>query len=60
MSTMEPSPLLRRALLADAGTCAATGMLLVIAAAPLSGLLGLPVGLLQGAGLFLLPFAVLV
>lgn len=60
MHTMEPSLLLRRALLADAATCAATGLLLACAAAMLSGPLGLPASLLRGAGLFLLPFAVLV
>lgn len=60
MPTMEPSLLLRRALLADAGTCAATGLLLVAGATTLAGPLGLPVGLLRGAGLVLLPFVGLV
>jgi hypothetical protein len=49
---------LRRLLLADAVASGATGLL--VAAAPLSGLLGLPSGLLRGAGLILLPYAALV
>lgn len=57
MTTMEPSLLLRRALLADAVTSAATGLLLLTAATTLATPLGLPVLLLQCAGLFLLPFA---
>lgn len=57
MHAMEFSPLLRRALLADAVTSAAMGLLLSAAAGPLAGPLGLPVGLLRGAGLILLPFA---
>ncbi len=49
---------LRRVLLADALASGATGLLAV--AVPLSGLLGLPPGLLRGAGLILLPYAALV
>ena len=52
-----PSSLLRNALLADALLSGATALLLVIAAGPLSSLLGLGVGLLRGAGWFILPFA---
>jgi hypothetical protein len=54
-----PASLLRKALLADAVLSGATGLLLAIAAGPLSGLLGLSVGLLREAGLFILPFAAL-
>ena len=54
-----PSSLLRRALLADALLSGATGLLLTIAAGPLSALLGLSVGLLRGSGVFILPFAAL-
>jgi hypothetical protein len=54
-----PSSLLRNALLADAVLSGATGLVLALAAGPLSSLLGLGVGLLRGAGLFILPFAVL-
>ena len=49
---------LRRLLLADAVASGATGLLVLTA--PLSGLLGLPSGLLRGAGLILLPYAALV
>ncbi len=51
---------LRRTLLADAALTGATGLLLVVGASPLSGLLGLPHPLLFWAGLSLLPFAGLV
>jgi hypothetical protein len=54
-----PSSLLRRALLADALLSGATGLLLTLAAGPLSTLLGLSVGLLRGSGVFILPFAAL-
>jgi hypothetical protein len=48
---------LRRVLLADALASGATGALALLAAAPLSGLPGLPAGLLRGAGAVLLPYA---
>ncbi|MDC8013012.1 hypothetical protein [Tahibacter soli] len=51
---------LRRVLLVDAVSCAGMGALLLAAAAPLSGVLGLPVALLQGAAAILLPFAAFV
>ena len=54
-----PSSLLRKALLADALLSGATAMLLVTAAGPLSGILGLSAALLRGAGLFILPFVAL-
>jgi len=54
-----PSSLLRNALLADAVLSGATGLLLALAANPLSALLGLSAGLLRESGLFILPFAAL-
>ncbi|ADO70125.1 hypothetical protein [Stigmatella aurantiaca] len=51
--------LLRRALLADGAVSGATGTLMLVAASPLGGLLGLNVTLLRAAGLSLLPFAAL-
>jgi len=50
--------LLRKVLLLDAVTCVAAGLLMTLAAHALSEPLGLEVGLLRGAGLALLPFAV--
>ena len=52
-----PSPLLRKALLADAVLSGLTGLLLASAATPLAGPLGLPVGLLRWSGIILIPFA---
>ena len=43
----------------DAATCIAFGLLLVVAAAPLSGFLGLPQSLLFYAGVVLFPSAAL-
>lgn len=51
---------LRRALLADAVTSAATGLLLALGAHTLADLLGLPVPLMHYTGLSLLPFAAIV
>lgn len=48
--------LLRRALWLDAIATGATAGLLLLAAGPLSGLLGLPGALLRGAALILVPF----
>jgi len=59
MTTIHPSPLLRQALLADATTSGAFGLLMLLAADPLSRLLGLPEGLLRGAGAVLLPYVAL-
>jgi hypothetical protein len=55
-----PSPLLRKALLADAVLSGLTGLLLALAAALLAGPLGLPVGLLRWSGIILIPFAAFV
>ncbi len=51
------SPFLRWVLFADAGTCLATGMLMMVDAEALAQLSGLPTGLLRYAGLSLVPFA---
>jgi glucose uptake protein GlcU len=50
---------LKQLLVVDALTCVVTGLLFVIAAAPLAGLLGLPQNLLFYAGLVLFPCAAL-
>ncbi|BBK36449.1 hypothetical protein STAQ_15270 [Allostella sp. ATCC 35155] len=58
-STTRPGLFLRRALQADAAVSAASGLLMALAAGPLSGLLGLPAALLLPAGIVLLPYAAL-
>ena len=55
-----PSPLLRKALRADAVLSGLTGLLLLIASNPLAGPFGLPVGLLRWSGVILVPFAAFV
>jgi hypothetical protein len=55
-----PSPLLRKALLADALLSGITGLVLAIAAAPLATPLGLAGGLLRWSGVILIPFAAFV
>jgi hypothetical protein len=57
---IEPSPLLRLALVGDALASGATGLLLAGGAGVLTGLLGLPEQLMRYAGLFLLPYAAVV
>lgn len=57
MTTLRPAPLLRQALLADAATSGACGLLMLGGAGLLAPLLGLPQALLAYAGLSLLPFA---
>jgi hypothetical protein len=51
---------LRRALLADAVVSGGAGLLMLLGAGLLDGLLGLPAGLLRYAGASLLPFAAIV
>lgn len=51
---------LRRVLIADAASCVATGLLMLLGAGFLAPLLGLPGSLLKYAGLILPPFAALV
>jgi hypothetical protein len=55
--TVDRSSFLRHVLWVDAATCLAMGVLLVIAALPLSSLLGLPEPLLSYAGVALFPVA---
>ncbi len=55
-----PSALLRKALRADAVLSGVTGLLLLLAASPLAGPLGLPVALLRWSGVILIPFAAFV
>jgi hypothetical protein len=55
--TVDRTSFLRRVLWVDATTCVAMGVLLVIAATPLSSLLGLPELLLSYAGVALFPVA---
>src|SRR5689334_9588314 len=52
-----PSRLLRRALAVDAALSGLSGFLMIIDAAPLNIVLGLPTELLRGVGLALLPWA---
>ncbi len=56
----QQSPFLRRALILDAAASGATAVLLILAAGLIDGLLGLPVALLRGAGLVLLPYVAFV
>jgi hypothetical protein len=60
MTTRDSGRFLRRVLLADAALSGAAGLLLLLSGGALDGPLGLPAGLLRGAGLILLPFAALV
>jgi len=55
--TILPTPLLRMALLGDAASSAAMGLLLAGGAGALAAPLGLPETLLRAAGLVLLPWA---
>ena len=57
MMTIQSSPLLRQALVADATTSAAFGLMMLIGAGSLSAVFGLPEMLLRLAGLVLLPYA---
>lgn len=54
---IQPSPFLRRVLLADALVSAAVGAVMALGASALQGLLGLPGALLMLAGLALFPYA---
>ncbi|MBZ6075944.1 hypothetical protein [Microvirga puerhi] len=60
MPVIVSSPLLRQALVADASTSAACGLLMLLAGGPLSSLLGLRDLLLRLSGTALLPYAALV
>lgn len=54
------STFLRNAILLDAAASGATALLLVVGAGLLDGLLGLPVALLRGAGVVLVPYVAFV
>lgn len=56
---LRPSPLLRNALLADAVVSAPAALLCAAAGSALAGPLGLPAGLLHGAGLVMLGWVAL-
>jgi hypothetical protein len=60
MSANTSSTFLSRALGLDAAASGATALLLIAAATPLEGLLGLPAALLRGAGLVLIPYVAFV
>jgi hypothetical protein len=57
MTSHEPRSGLARILVLDAATCAAMGLLLLVASSPLAGLTGIPAPLLLYAGLALIPIA---
>lgn len=57
MQILRSSTFLRWTLLADAATCVATGLLMMLGSGQLEQFLGLPAGLLLYAGVSLLPFA---
>ena len=56
----QPSTFLRRALVLDAVASGATALLVIAACGLIDGLLGLPVALLRGAGLVLVPYVAFV
>ena len=60
MSTIHPSPFLRKALLLDAAASGGSAALLIAGAGLLDALLGLPAALMREAGLILVPFVALV
>jgi hypothetical protein len=57
MQVFRTSTFLRWVLFADAATCLASGLLMILGYGVLAGLLGLPPELLRYAGISLLPFA---
>ena len=57
MQISDTSSFLRRVLVADAITSAASGLLMVFGAGLLEGLLGIPAAVLVPSGVILLPFA---
>ena len=60
MSAQQASHFLHRVLILDAAASGATAVLLIAAAPALAPLLGLPVALMRGAGLVLLPYVAFV
>ena len=59
MTPLNKSTFLRRALMADAAITGTTAVMLLAGATMLQDLLGLPAGLLRGAGASLIPFTAL-
>ena|SRR5829696_861388 len=59
MQLLRTSTFLRRVLFADAATCVATGLLLMLGSSLFDQYLGLPAALSRYAGVSLLPFAAL-
>ena len=60
MSNNQSSTFLHRALVLDAAASGATGLLMIVGADLLEGLLGLPPALLRWAGIVLLPYVAFV
>ena len=60
MSSFQPSPTLRTALIADAAASGVSAVLMLASAGMLEGFTGLPAALLRGAGLILVPFVAFV
>ena len=60
MSSFQPSPMLRFALIADAVASSASAALMLAGGSILEGLLGLPAALLREAGLILIPYVAFV
>ena len=60
MANVHPNPFMRNALALDAAASGATGLLLLAGARWLEDLLGLPVALMRGAGLILIPYVAFV
>jgi hypothetical protein len=57
MDRLPTTPLLRLSLMIDAVASGATGLLMAALPGPLGAFFGLPPGLVQGVGLFFLPYA---
>lgn len=60
MRFVSSSPLLRNVLIVDAAFSGASGIALAALATPLAAQSGLPHGLVLGAGVFLMPYAIVV
>ncbi len=60
MRMIQSSSLLRNVLIVDAAFSGASGVALAGLAQPLSAMSGLPYGLILGAGVFLMPYAIVI
>ncbi|MFO1118101.1 MAG: hypothetical protein U1E28_20730 [Beijerinckiaceae bacterium] len=60
MRMIQSSALLRNVLIVDAAFSGASGIALASLAQPLATMSGLPYGLILGAGVFLMPYAIIV